>query len=190
MAPPGHIRLFATTDDSALGRAACAYAKSLVRIAPVRLVTFTGTLEGPWRPFGELMATPMDGVGITCVAVDPSRWVWSLAIPMPTEDGGAQAIIADDNLGHLGAHEVQKAVAEIYSPGGRHVLFPIATPRDARQLRAAEKYEVIVVPSESHKAWWLAHSSKTVHVIPCMPHVLAHGCLRDVVLGETKEIPC
>jgi hypothetical protein len=182
---PGHIRLFACTEDSALGHAALAYARSLLRIAPVRLVTFSGTLEGPWRPYGELLGTAMHGTGVTCVAVDPSRWVWSMEIPMPEQDGGVAAIVAADDLGHVGAHTVLKRSAEIYSSGGtRHVLFAIATPRDGRQLAAAEKYEEIVVPGEHYADWWHKVSSRRVHVVPAQPDVTEHGKIRELVIGR------
>lgn len=180
---PDYIRFFATTDDSALARAGLEYAKALCRIAPVRLITLSGTLMGPWRAFGELMGTPMMGAGISAVATDPSRWVWAMEVPMPEQENGAQQILASDDLGHLGAKESVRGTAELYTVGQRNILFPIASPRDSRQLEAAEKYESIVVPSESHSAWWSRCSVKETIIVPQPVTGAYHDVLKRAVLG-------
>src|SRR6185369_14286380 len=95
MSTPGYIRLFAATDESSLGLTALEYTRSLMRIAPVRLITTTGQLLGRWAALQSLLNSPMAGSWVNVVACDPARWTWVQTIPMPNRDVAGVAAFED-----------------------------------------------------------------------------------------------
>lgn len=175
---PGHIRVFADTTDSPLGLAAFEYTKSLMRIAPVRVVTMTGTLVGRWMGYMSLLTTPMMGSCVNTVCCAPERWTWLAQVPMPDRNvGPVQAA-----MGGVEATEVAAAWQELHTEGMRNVLFTIANPADLEppQIRTALKYDALVVPDGLHMSLWIAAGA---HPRIIANPVTDHAAIRDAVLG-------
>jgi hypothetical protein len=135
------IRYFATIDDSPTGIAALAYLRSLLRIAPVRLIDPRGPMWGAatpraWDPFVSCLTTPMDGRFINVVCTDPSQWAWTRVIDAPKKN-------------EPGA-EIEKITGtfELYTASAiRNVLIMpdlMTLPSNGHWLETADKYERLV----------------------------------------------
>lgn len=145
--PPSFIRYFAQTDESELGKAALEYGKSMLRIAPLRIVSLSGGLIGAWRRYDNLLLTPMAGTYVNAVCTSPDRWVWTSSVPM-TDSGVDEPWSPWDarpDWNPVPAKtEVVERVEELYTPSVRNVLFMASMPTSDQQRAAAMKYEVII----------------------------------------------
>lgn len=177
-----YVRLFADTTGSAASEIALEYARSLMRLAPLRLVSVTGPLAGRWVSYGELMATPMLGAYVNCVACDPSRWVWTQRVPMFDRPLDMHGLKHGGELTVPAASEVASGKVELYTKGVRNVLFAIAQPRSENEFATACRYERIVVPASQQQAWWHKSSSRVDTVLLEVPVVGdGHTRMREIV---------
>lgn len=161
---PAYIRYFACTDGSGIGALALALARSMEKVAPVRLVSMTGVLIDDWLTMARMTTTPMIGAYVNVVACDPSRWSYELRVPMPSHDAWVSATRDTEVVG-AGKVEVASARHSLYTAGVRNVLFAVAPPRDRRQLEDARAFESVIVPNEEHRKWWVTHAGRDVRVI-------------------------
>jgi hypothetical protein len=138
----GFIRYFAVTNDGPIGRAALAYLPSLLRIAPVRVISKSGQLEGAWRRYEALIMTPMTGSCVSCVCTHPSSWVWEQSIPMPSANVGVQSAATAESTPQTGG--IARGVVELYTPKVRNVLFVVEPPTTHAQHKTAARYEAVL----------------------------------------------
>lgn len=142
-----YIRFYATTNEgSTTAVAALAYLRSIVRIAPVRLVTFSGSLDGAWGSMTELLLTPMiEPMVANIVCTEPENWAHRLTVPMPKRDPFASFMKQEPGA----APPAEKAtrVVELYTANTRNVLIATSIPKSKAHCEAAAKYESIVVPT-------------------------------------------
>lgn len=188
----GFIRYFATTDDSVIGRVALEYCKSLLRIAPVRVISKSGGLEGPWRKFEQLIMTPMAGACVSCVCTPPAQWIWEASVPMPAADLGAQGAAMAPSAPAIGG--TAKGRIELYTPPGksvlRNVLFVVDLPTTELQRQTALQYEAVVYSRMAHHpdletiATNQDHAIGTILACVTIP-VTNHGAIRNAVLGPS-----
>jgi hypothetical protein len=159
-----YVRLLAATDGSPIGKMGLEYLKSLLRCAPVRLYSVTGSLSGGWERYSTLLGTPIAGGFVNVVCCGQDRWTWVQHVQMPNKDGTFTP-----------ASERQ----ELYTAGVRNVLLTDSTPKAPGVAQCAVKYEAIVVPSLDLAAVWEefgCHAS----VIP-VP-VLNHHRVKELVM--------
>jgi hypothetical protein len=172
------IRYYAATNDTPTGRVALEYFKSLVRIAPVRVLSTTGGLSGAWAGFSAALATPVTYPLVNVVCSAPNRWTWTQRVEaMPgsvTSSAHITAVTVPAKMERI------EGRLELYTRGIRNVLLAADEPSDMEQLATAIKYEAIVVPSEALLAAWLVRRSTVYIPIP----VMEHDVLRSAVLGE------
>jgi hypothetical protein len=129
-----YVRYYAATDASAIGRAALEYLKSLLRIAPVRVLSITGGApSGPWEGFSSVLATPIGPTFVNVVCCDPSRWAWTQKVEIPNVQDG-KVVSTEKAERHV----------ELYTQGCRNVLLVASSAHHADQVRAAARYEAIV----------------------------------------------
>lgn len=138
-----YFRFFAQTDESAAGQLARAYLRSLLRVAPVRLVSVTGGAPSAgWAPMWGLTSTPMDETPthghrwINVVATSPEHWTRRHTVQMPASLVGA------------GPAEKASRVVELYTEGVRNVLILVNGTAVDRAI--ADRYEVQIVPPTDH----------------------------------------
>jgi hypothetical protein len=150
------IRFWADTTGSQLSYYALEYMRSFMRVAPVRLISVTGTLAGRWQAYGALLATPMSPAPsdlLNAVCCDPSRWTWQERVP-----AGSRPVVPVGDHEELAVPEVTETITgqvELHTAGARrNVLFAVAPPRSAQQLATAKKYDVVVVPTSDHGDGW------------------------------------
>lgn len=204
-APPSFIRYFAHTDESPAGKAALEYLKSMVRIAPVRLVSSIGGLVGAWHRFENMLLTPMAGTYVNVVATHPSRWVWTSSVPMTSgasdEDGlpAAPRVAMDHDKRELAIEvpdphkvvEYAERVEELYTDrASRNVLIMLFLPETDLQYRAAKRYQHIVCPSLAQamgvsEKW--PQRSITIEIVP-VP-VENHATVRGAICGSATVTP-
>ncbi len=189
----GFIRYFATTNDTPVGKAALAYLSSLLRIAPVRVVSKSGQLEGQWRRFEQLIMTPMAGTCVSCVCTPPSQWIWEASVPMPAKNLGAQGAAVADAAPAIGG--TAKGTQELYTVPSktvlRNVLFVVQPPQTDAQRKTAARYEAVVI-SDGLLAGYVTsyrnaptNSGYPKHIsVP----VIDHDRIRECVLGTTSEL--
>lgn len=186
----GFIRYFATTDDSAIGKVALGYLTSLLRIAPVRVVSKSGQLEGAWRRFEQLITTPMIGTCVSCVCTPAAQWVWEASVPMPATDAGAQGAASAPSAPAIAG--TAKGILELYTPYSgsgaraarmRNVLFVAEAPTTDAQRQTALRYEAVVyLDSRFVIAKNAEHGLGTILAHVPQP-VTDHGTIRNAVLG-------
>jgi hypothetical protein len=185
----GFIRYFAVTNDGPIGRAALAYLPSLLRIAPVRVISKSGQLEGAWRRFEALLLTPMSGTCVSCVCTHPSSWVWEQSIPMPSANVGVQSAATAVSTPQTGG--IARGVVEIYTPKVRNVLFMVESPTTDAQRQTAAKYEAVICAyayqSGKMQTGTLAGAFTAFVPLP----VTDHAAVRAAVLGPPlpRETP-
>jgi hypothetical protein len=162
----GFIRYMAATDDSPHGVAAREYLGSLLRIAPVRIVSMTERgLAGRWTHFMSLLGTPVTGTFVNVVSCAPERWAWRQSVPAPICDSmGAPTETISGDL-------------ELYTAGVRNVLL-VGGSSGIVRADVALKYEAVVV-ADPYVASKLEHPHATLVGIP----VTDHHLLRRAVLG-------
>lgn len=173
------VRYFATTDTSAPGALALGYLRSIIRIAPVRLVTVSSFLEGQWAGLQGLLSTPMIGPMTNVVCADPFHWVRTLNVPMPEKDG-MRAALASGTVGE-GRTKSERATFELYTHGVRNVLLATALPRNDLEIDTALRYEVVVVPTRELLTQWEARVGRQPALVR-VP-VMDHAVLRAAVTG-------
>lgn len=138
------IRYFAATDASPIGLAALSYLKSLCRIAPVRVISKTGGMDGPWVAYEQLLMTPMVGTYVNCVCTHPSAWAWTADVLMPAANLGAMGAATA-----TGAPKGARAQGpqELYTDKVRNVLFVVEPPRTEAERATVIKYEAVLFAS-------------------------------------------
>jgi hypothetical protein len=173
------IRYYAATNDTPTGRVALEYYKSLVRIAPVRVLSTTGVLSGAWAGFSAALVTPMAYPMVNVVCSVPSRWTWTQRV-----EATMQPVVAGPHITAVTVPAKTERIEgrlELYTRGIRNVLLAADEPGDMEQLETAIKYEMIVVPSVALlESWQRARRAALYVPIP----VTAHDVLRSAVLGD------
>lgn len=188
----GFLRYFAITDPSFTGYVALAYLKSLLRIAPVRLISKSGDgLEPPWNAYQPLTMTAMAGTYVNCVAVPPEQLTWDVSVPMPAANLGAQGAALASEAPKLA--DTARGRAELYTASARNVLFVVwGSPRiyQTAQLDAIRKYEAIVV-NHSNYRWWADEAGIPRDKLyagrvtdPGAGNSIAHDEVRAAILGR------
>ncbi len=174
-----YIRFFATTDEqSPVSQLALEYLRSLVRIAPVRVIDPArmgpAIHDGAWARYDALFHTPMFGQMVNVVCTAPSRWTWLHTIRAPkTDDPKAELETISDRL-------------ELYTADVRNVLICATRsgwtfPLSAAELETAKKYQAVITPIESE---FIRHIGEIVRIpVP----VKDHAAFRDAVLGPTPK---
>lgn len=184
-----HLRFMATTAESPAGRAALAYLRAVIRIAPVRLVNLSGALDARWEPMENLIFTPMDTPMLaSIVCTDPERWAYRLSIPMPKKDPFAAALARGSADGKaivvptvdLQAEKAERLV-ELYTAGTRNVLIATSVPPSKVHCTAAARYEAVIVPSEDLADKFEGAIGRRPLVIPYP--VVEHGALRAAIIS-------
>lgn len=178
-----YIRYFATTDpQSPVSKVALEYLKSLIRIAPVRVIDparmMPGIPDGEWARYAGLFATPMIGPMINVVCTEPSRWTWMHKIAAPKENKAGSK--TEEISGRL----------ELYTAGVRNVLFThgrentpeLAVPSEGPLYETARKYEAVVLDQD----YAYTASIPVLKSIHCVPvPVKDHAAIRTAVLGPS-----
>lgn len=147
----GHIRLWAQTDITSSAVLALEYARALVRYAPVRLITVSGLLEGPWRAMARLLETPQVMPYINVVCADQEHWTRTITVGMPEQDGMRTAIATGKTPQKVKSEAMER---ELYTVGIRNVLIALALPTLPRYAIAANKYEHVIVPTQELADQW------------------------------------
>lgn len=188
MTLPAYIRYFATTDNSAIGALALELCKSMLKVAPVRLVTMTSVLVDEWLNFARLTTTPMVGSFVNVVACDPSRWTWTQRVPMPDKDTWQVGI---QNPGEMLPTPPQPVKVEyatsrasLYTADVRNVLYAVAPPRSKVELEAGLLFETILVPNHEHKLWWQTHGQRETFVLG---YPMLDGLVRAAITGTSDN---
>lgn len=153
------IRYITQTDDSPTGKIAYQYLLGLVEIAPVRLHSQTGSLQGAWGGAGGLMLLPIVDPFVNVVCCDPKRWVFRMETP------------------------AGPGVVGLYTKNRRNLLI-VTQPPTAPEWRHGLLYEAMVAPTpEIAAAWREVGASPTVVPIPVAGSV---GALRSLVFPASN----
>lgn len=146
MARP-YIRMFAATDESAIGLTGLEYLRAFLRIAPVLLISTTSTLVGRWGGYAPLLSNIQPpGPFINVVCCDPSRWTWTMKLHDP-------ALSEETKRTVIGRRE-------LYTVGVRNVLIGAVLPRNTYEVETAVKYELLVVPTPDLFHEWVKVGGK------------------------------
>jgi hypothetical protein len=145
------IRFFAETGATGVGPIALEYMRSLIRIAPVRLITVTGELAPAWRIFERSLATPMTGPMLAnVVCTDPEHWCRRFKLRMPDKDPLEELLSGRDRESAAGVtttrSEVASGTVELYTDGVTNVLIATSIYRTDDQRTTCNRYEVVVTP--------------------------------------------
>lgn len=176
---PEFIRFFADTSDTHLGRTALEYAKSLCRIAPVRVISMTGGLAGPWLPYDELTLTPPAGAYVNCVCTQSSVWAYRQQVQAQSSLFGDQ----DPLIASHSAPEIFAGHIELYTAGVRNVLFLGKMPLTRGDVEVALKYEVIVCRNVDDYTWWDHSSGKRAKMLLVAVPGVDHEAVRQAVVS-------
>jgi hypothetical protein len=185
----GFIRYFAVTDDSHTGRLAAGYLLSLLRIAPVRVVSKSGGLDGVWRRFEPLIMTPMVGTCVSCVCTHPISWIWESSVPMPEANVGAMGAATAATAPKVGG--IARGISELYTPPRqtvlRNVLFVVDPPMTDAQRQTASRYEAVVLSPITNPWDDPARGDllRAVGLRGWVAGVHEHAQIRDAVLGHS-----
>ncbi len=181
------IRYMAATDESPVGIIALEYLKALLRLAPVRLVSMSGTgISARWERYAVLLGTPMRPTMVSVVCCDPARWTWKQHIDIPVLSPAGHVIVR-------GADRVTERISrryELYTEGCRNVLLAASPLSDYHQVLTAQRYEALVVPTTELAELWRhpdnlfdpkvePYFQPTVITVP----VTDHDALRRAVLS-------
>ena len=163
------IRYMAATDASPVGIIALEYLRSLLRIAPVRVVSMSGgTLEGPWDYYAAVLATPIGPSFVNVVCCAPVRWSFLHATHMP--------VMLEGKV--VGSERAEQRI-ELYTQGVRNVLIMPQGPEGPHQAAVAAKFEARIVPTPQSEAERLRNCLGTL--IPVPVSETNHVVLRSVV---------
>lgn len=178
---PGYIRYYAATNEGSTALAALAYLRSVVRIAPVRLVTFSGSLDGPWDAMSNLLTTPMINPMIAnIVCTEPEYWAHRLSVPMPKQDAFADGLEMTRSIRKAAKIERETRVIELHTANTRNVLIATSIPKSKDHCVAAAKYEAIIVPTPELADKMFGATGKQPLVIPWP--VTEHRALRGAIV--------
>lgn len=175
---PDFIRYFAETADTPLGNIALDYLKSLLRIAPVRVIATGGNWDGRWAHYRELCLTPMVGTYVNAVCVHPSRWRYRQDVATQGQMFGPEAAAEES----VPARETISGTVELYTSGRRNVLFAGKMPLVQAELDAALKYEVIVCRSLEDAGVFLKRGQLNTWVAPPGDH----ANVRTAIVGSSE----
>ena len=148
------IRYFADTTDGAHGQFARSYIRTLIKIAPTRIVTTTpGVFPPKWFPWSPLFNSPAapDDAFINVVCCHPTRWAWNQNIGTQFRDGKPSETVN---------HRI-----DLYTANVRNVLIHCAGPRDQDQTATAARYEALVVHDDACAMLWEMAGVRRPHVI-------------------------
>jgi len=147
------IRYFADTTDGAHGQLSRSYLRTLIKIAPTRVITTTpGVFTAKWSPWSELFSTPVASDDfVNVVSCHPTRWAWSQNIVTQFRD--------DQPL------ETVNHRIELYTANVRNVLIHCAGPREQDQTAIAGRYEAMVVHDDACAMLWEMAGVRRPHVI-------------------------
>jgi len=170
------IRFFAATDRSPTAELAWAFMRRMMRIKPVRLVSFPGALAGRWIGYEALLVTPQMGTFVNVVCCDPSRWTWiNRAVAHKTPLTGDQLAAGEE-----AASEVVTERAELWTQGVRNVLIARDVPQSRAEIATAGKYNAIIVPDLQTGSKFADLGLKTWVCV----HPYPEDTVRNLVLGE------
>ncbi len=169
-----YLRYFCEVSDSPAGTVALAYLRSLVRIAPVRVIDprghqLVGALPGGWNRFTSCLMTPMAGTFINIVCTAPDRWTWLQKVSAPKKnERGSETVTITGRC-------------ELYTSGARNVLISDAAfeSLSEEERATAAKYDALITPLGDLALWLPA---TTVIPIP----VKDHAAMSAVVLGTPR----
>lgn len=183
---PSFIRCYAATGVSEASRLALGYVKSLLRIAPVRVIPADGA--GIWPGYESLLSTKAAGSYINVVACGPDAWCRTHRIPMPRKPDPfvghplSSSWTLDQTSRPSSVEKIEPPPPEVmiervdyWTAKVRNVLFAAAPPRDQWQLEAARKFDVIVVPSNHAKYHWGRQMSDLTRVVMIEPPASDYG---------------
>lgn len=161
------IRYFADTSDGAHGQVARAWVSTLLKIAPVVIVTTSpGMPTEKWAVWGPLFRAPLDGPFVNVVCAHPTKWAWNQNLVASVSEGRAETT----------SHRI-----ELYTAGVRNVLIHGFGPRDADHTAAATRYEAMVVMDEASAMLWEMAGVARPHVL----HPGDNNGMRSVIIPET-----
>ena len=126
------IRYFADTTDGAHGQFARSYIRTLIKIAPTRIVTTTpGVFPPKWFPWSPLFNSPAapDDAFINVVCCHPTRWAWNQNIGTQFRDGKpSETMVVHDDACAMLWEMAGVRRPHVIGPDGleamRGVLFP------------------------------------------------------------------
>lgn len=169
-----YLRYFATTDDTELGRMGLEYLKSMLRVGPVRVLSMSGGMFGPWAPYAQLLGTPVSYPFVNVVCAEPARWTW-------------RQVVATDK-------DPVDGRVELYTAGVRNVL--LAGPGDppgvlTAQAATAMRFEALVVPTtrlllkwgEVGKSLGLLDGTSVLFSPTLIPVPPDHDLMRAALMG-------
>lgn len=134
------IRYFAATDTTDIGLLALEYLKGILRChLPTRVASMTGTPEGKWEPYSALLTTPLATPFVNVVCCDPTRWVWTQKVEVPTRQ-------PDGTI----TSEVAAGAQELWTEGVHNVLittWDVLVGCRPHQFAAARKYDGVIIPN-------------------------------------------
>jgi len=178
----GYIRLWACTDDSALGRIALEYCRSLMFAAPVRVISTSGSFQGEWALYSDLATTPMFGPMVSnVVCCDPARWIWKQRVAMPSMDFAFDVSDTSRMKPSDADLPIEWATFKLWTWGTRNVLVAASSPRSKDQLKTAAEYSAIIVPDDAAVAWWDKYGADCVPRTKIPVPVTNHDVLRAAV---------
>lgn len=195
------IRLFATTaPESPVCGVALHYLRSLIRLAPVRVIDpgrmIPGVPDGPWARHASLFHTSMEGDYVNVVCTEPSRWTWVQKMAVPK----ACAVVAHNSRacerGTKGCSVRHKAEEidlvegrlELWTAGVRNVLLIGAqSPTDPAEYATALKYDAIITDSKRVMNEWPGGVGIYPVLVP-VP-VQDHEVIRSAVMNAPLTWP-
>lgn len=184
---PSYIRYFADTSDGATGKVALEYLRSLIRIAPVKLVSISGGLAPAWRAFEGLLLTPMTGTYVNVVCTLPDRWIWKSSVPMTERDESLEETF-DVVLANPRPKAIEHAerVEELYTPKAmRNVILVASSPVTDDQFRSMKKYDDIIIPALPIVQTMIARWPESRIEGGCVPiPVTNHARVREAIVGR------
>jgi len=193
---PSYIRFYAATAGiSEASRLALEHAKSLLRIAPVRVIPADGA--GIWPGYESLLTTPATGSFVNVVSCAPEAWCRTHRIPMahkadPFVGRVSSSWSVEQTTRPADVREIPRPAPEVlvehvdyWTCGVRNVLFAASPPKDQFQLAAARKFAVVIVPTNHGRYYWV-----NTHKVPASQVTLvevplsdaAHAVVRAAVL--------
>lgn len=159
------IRYIAATDETPTGVMAFEYLRALLRIAPVRVMSMSGAINGKWEHYAALLATDIKGPFVNVVCCDPARWRWDHQFDMPRADGTIERVVESVCL---------------YTSGVRNVLITDRAADEYAALPEGQRYEAIIVPTLALHDEWQAKLARDTDIVP-IP-VTNTPALRRVIL--------
>jgi hypothetical protein len=176
-----YIRLWAPTDLSGASETALSYARALLRLAPVRLISLTGMLDTrDWRTMTSLLMTPMAGDMINVVCSSPAYWIKHITVAMPERDTMRESLTVGEEVPTKVEREVMER--EIWtSLAARNVLIATSLPNTKRQAEAANRYEALIVPAPDLALSWSSRCASLGTQTKYLPTIVPVPIQRDAM---------